>query len=131
MVKDYQLAVVQVQSFLEDEYLVVRDLFDSEETEMLLRAANSDRLMSDYSMDINDRSSKSSKITVWNHPGNDIWGMVSRSARLVDAMEAMLGGEVYTTIIQNCFSKNQRSEEHGNGIRIMDTGIKTGAFTPI
>ena len=95
MMKDYQLSAEQVESFLEDGYLVVPYLFDSEETSMLLAAANADRLMKEYAIDTNDRSGKSSKITVWNHPGNDIWGMVSRSARLVDAMEAMLGGEVY------------------------------------
>tara|TARA_Y100000588_G_C14018056_1_gene822957 strand:+ start:77 stop:913 length:837 start_codon:yes stop_codon:yes gene_type:complete len=92
---DYELTSEQVESFSEDGYLIVRDLFDIEETEMLLRAANSDRLMSKYSMNIHDRSGKNSKITVWNHPGNNIWGMVSRSARIVDAMEALLGGEVY------------------------------------
>ena len=53
---DYELTSEQVESFSEDGYLIVRDLFDIEETEMLLRAANSDRLMSKYSMNIHDRS---------------------------------------------------------------------------
>ena len=98
---------------------------------MLLAAANADRLMKEYAIDTNDRSGKSSKITVWNHPGNDIWGMVSRSARLVDAMEAILGGEVYHIIIQNSFTRNQRSVEHGNGIKIMATGTPTACLAPI
>ena len=51
--------------------------------------------MNQHTIDVDDRSGKSSQITVWNHPSDDIWGMVSRSRRIVDAMELMLGGEVY------------------------------------
>jgi hypothetical protein len=34
-------------------------------------------------------------MSLWNHPGNGIYGMVARSARIVDSMEAILDGEVY------------------------------------
>ena len=51
--------------------------------------------MKDHTLDVDDRSGRNSQITVWNHPSNDIWGMVSCSHRVVDAMEAMLEGEVY------------------------------------
>ena len=34
-------------------------------------------------------------MTLWNHPGDDLWGMVSRSNRIVDSMEKLLDGEVY------------------------------------
>src|SRR5690606_32646886 len=33
--------------------------------------------------------------TLWNHPGDDLFGRVARSVRIVEAMEALLGGEVY------------------------------------
>ena len=42
---DYELTSEQVESFSEDGYLIVRDLFDIEEVEMLLKSANSDRFM--------------------------------------------------------------------------------------
>ena len=56
MMKDYQLSAEQVKSFLEDGYLVVPELFNSEETSMLLAAANADRLMKEYAIDTNDRA---------------------------------------------------------------------------
>ena len=34
-------------------------------------------------------------MALWNHPGDDIWGMVSRSNRIVDSIEKLLDGEVY------------------------------------
>jgi ectoine hydroxylase-related dioxygenase (phytanoyl-CoA dioxygenase family) len=34
-------------------------------------------------------------MTLWNHPGEDLWGMVSRSNRIVASMEQLLEGEVY------------------------------------
>ncbi|MEM7134780.1 MAG: phytanoyl-CoA dioxygenase family protein [Chloroflexota bacterium] len=91
----HQLSADQVQSFLDDGYLIVPGLFDQEETDLLLAAAKADTIIQENTMDIDDRSGKKSQIAVWNHPSNDIWGMVSRSHRVVDAMEAVLGGEVY------------------------------------
>lgn len=35
------------------------------------------------------------RLTVWNQPGDDIYGMFARGSRLVDSMEALLEGEVY------------------------------------
>lgn len=90
-----QLSAEQIQSFLDHGYLIVPELFDREETDLLLAAAQTDSIIQEHTMDIDDKSGKSNQIAVWNHPGDDIWGMVSRSHRIVDAMEAMLGGEVY------------------------------------
>ena len=35
------------------------------------------------------------RLTLWNHPGNGIYGMYARCNRVVNAMEQLLGGEVY------------------------------------
>ena len=90
-----QLSTGQLQSFQDDGYLIVPELFDREEADLLLAAAESDPVIDEHAMDVDDRSGKSSQIAIWNHPGDDIWGMVSRSRRIVDAMELILGGEVY------------------------------------
>ena len=95
MANKHQLSAEQIQSFLDDGYLIVPHLFDQEEADLLLAAAQADPMMKDHTLDVDDRSGRNSQITVWNHPRNDIWGMVSCSHRMVDAMEAMLGGEVY------------------------------------
>ena len=35
------------------------------------------------------------KLSLWNHPGDDIYGMFSRCRRVVDSCEQLLGQEVY------------------------------------
>ena len=94
MANKHQLSAEQIQSFLDDGYLIVSHLFAQEEADLLLAAAQADPMMKDHTLDVDDRSGRNSQITVWNHPRNDIWGMVSCSHRVVDAMEAMLGGSL-------------------------------------
>jgi hypothetical protein len=51
--------------------------------------------MLDHSMPVKDAKGRQSKLSLWNHPGDDIYGMISRGRRMVDAMEQLLGEEVY------------------------------------
>ncbi|MDG2198972.1 MAG: phytanoyl-CoA dioxygenase family protein [SAR324 cluster bacterium] len=85
----------QIQSFLDDGYLIIESLLDSEEISLLLSAAKQDPMMKKHVFDMTDRQGKTSQITSWNHPNNDIWGMVSRSERVVDTMQKLIMGEVY------------------------------------
>ena len=130
MANNHQLSAEQIQSFLDDGYLIVPHLFDQEEADLLLAAAKADPMIRDHTFDVDDRSGKNSQVSVWNHPSNDIWGMVSCSHRVVDAMEAMLGGKS-TIIIPSFCTKNRRSVGLGSGIRITVTGIRMGAYTLI
>ena len=52
-------------------------------------------MMKENVFDVSDRKGQTSQMTLWNHPGDDLWGMVSRSNRIVDSMEKLLDGEVY------------------------------------
>ena len=42
-----------------------------------------------------DATGQITKLTLWNQAGDDLYGMFSRSPRIVDRMEQLLGGEVY------------------------------------
>ena len=48
-----------------------------------------------YSYVVSDGHGRSCKQCQWNHPGNDITGMVGRCEKVADTMEQLLGGEVY------------------------------------
>jgi ectoine hydroxylase len=89
------LTLGQIESFHRDGYLFVRPLLDREETAMLLDAAKSDSGVLEHSYARTDSAGRQSKLAVWNHPGDDIYGAIARSRRIVDAMEQLLGGEVY------------------------------------
>jgi len=48
-----------------------------------------------YAYERDDGQGLKSRLALWNHPGNDITGMVARCERVVDRMETYLEGEVY------------------------------------
>ena len=93
--QDFKVSTEQVDDFLEDGFLIIPNLLDSEETKLLLAAANADPMMKENVFDVSDRKGQNSQMTLWNHPRDDLWGMVSRSNRIVDSMEKLLDGEVY------------------------------------
>jgi ectoine hydroxylase-related dioxygenase (phytanoyl-CoA dioxygenase family) len=85
----------QVAAFKRDGYLFVPALLDAEETQLVLSAARSDAKMRANAMQIADTKGRSTNLSLWNHPADDVYGMVARSGRVVDSMEQLLGGEVY------------------------------------
>ena len=96
---EFTLSPEQVNNFLADGFLVIPNLLDTEETELLLAAAIADPMMKENVFDVRDRKGQTSQMTLWNHPGDDLWGMVSRSNRIVDSMEKLLDGEVYHSVL--------------------------------
>ena len=85
----------QVVDYHRDGFVVVRQLLDAEETDLLGRAAREDRELDRRSQGRADGEGGSVRMSLWNHPGNGIYGMVARSHRIVNSMEALLEGEVY------------------------------------
>jgi ectoine hydroxylase len=85
----------ELQEFERDGYVFIPNLLDREETELLFAAAKSDPQLMSNAFDIADTQGGKSRLTGWSHPGDDVYGMVARVPRVVDRMEAFLGGEVY------------------------------------
>ena len=85
----------QVAQFQRDGYCLVRGLLDAEEVGMLRAASRADTVMQEAAMTVADTDGRATQLSLWNHPGDDIYGAIARSRRVVDAMEQILGGEVY------------------------------------
>jgi len=85
----------EVCQFREDGYFIARGLYDTEEMDLLSQAARQDKALDDHAIERNDGEGGVARLALWNHPGDDIYGMFSRGPRLVDSMENLLGGEVY------------------------------------
>ena len=77
------------------DYLICKEYYDRQEMDLLLRTARADHNMLGHSIPIKDTAGRQSKLSLWNHPGDDIYGMISRGRRMVDAMEQLLRDEVY------------------------------------
>lgn len=85
----------QIRQFNEDGFLIGRKFFDDEEMALLQRIAKADHNMLDHGIGLKDAAGRQSKLSLWNHPGDDIYGAIARSERVVNSMEQLLGGEVY------------------------------------
>jgi phytanoyl-CoA dioxygenase PhyH len=85
----------QVAAYHRDGYVVAPSLFDAEEISLLLRSARQDHDLDSKSFGKPDGEGGSVRLSLWNHPGNGIYGMFARCRRIVDSMERILEGEVY------------------------------------
>ncbi len=88
-------SAAQVRQFHEDGYFIARGLYDAEEMALLSRAAREDKALDEHAVERNDGEGGVARLTLWNHPGDDIYGMFARGGRLVDTMQQLLDGEVY------------------------------------
>ena len=92
---DKPLTAPQLQQYYEDGYLLVRQLFDSEEIGMLGRVAREDRILDENAADRQDGEGGSVRLSLWNHPGDEIYGMFARCERVTNTAEQILNDEAY------------------------------------
>ena len=90
-----QLSKDQKYQFEKDGYILLKGLFDSEDIEMLRSTAPADRELDKHSFSRADGEGGKVRLSLWNHPGNGIYGMFSRSERMVNKAEELLDDEVY------------------------------------
>ncbi len=83
------------RKFQEDGFVLVPDLLNEEETRMVTAAAHADAMMQKSAFELADTQGGRIRLSGWNHAGDDTMGILARTRRVVDRMEAFLGGEVY------------------------------------
>jgi hypothetical protein len=70
-------------------------MFDPDEIGLLLRSAREDRALDQHAFGRADGEGGEIRLSLWNHPGDGIYGMFARCRRVVDASEQLLDDEVY------------------------------------
>ena len=78
-----------------DGFVLVRSLFNREEIGRLAEYARQDSGLSSAAYGRKDATGMPVRLALWNTPGDDLYGMFSRSRRIVDRVEQLLGGEAY------------------------------------
>ena len=89
------LSPEQVSGFQENGYLITHNLFDAEETDILRAAADADSSFKQHVHDLEDGEGGKAQLVLWNEAGENLWGAVARSERIVNIMEQLLDDEVY------------------------------------
>lgn len=73
--------------------LILKSFFNEEEVKKLYQVATKDKAVSKNAINVNDSTGKRSKLSLWYKPGNDIYGLLTRSESLVKAVNTMLDGD--------------------------------------
>src|SRR5688572_19174156 len=89
------LTPTQIRQYHDDGCLLMNGLFDAEEIDLLSRAAKEDHELDKRSFGRADGEGGKVRLSLWNHPGDGIYGMFARCKRMVCSAEQLLGGEVY------------------------------------
>ena len=89
------LSPEQLAGYRENGYTLVRGFFDGDEISLLKRAAKEDRELDQHSFARGDGEGGEVRLSLWNHPGDTIYGMFARCESVVNSAEQILEGEVY------------------------------------
>jgi ectoine hydroxylase-related dioxygenase (phytanoyl-CoA dioxygenase family) len=89
----FQLSQQQIETYKKDGYLIVKDFLHKEEVDKLYKIAIDDETLRKHAFDLNDMSGKKTKLTLWYKPGNDAYGLLTKSNRMVNSVDQLLDGE--------------------------------------
>jgi pyrroloquinoline quinone (PQQ) biosynthesis protein C len=76
------LTPAQIEQYHREGYLIIKAFLKPEEAAKLYEVAVEDDAVSKNAININDSSGKKSKLSLWYKPGNDIYGLLTRSKSL-------------------------------------------------
>ena len=82
-------------AFWEDGYLVKRGMFRPDEVAIANRVIETDPAIRGSRLKVADAAGGSTELALWNHPGEDVFGMIARCHRVAGGAERLLGGEAY------------------------------------
>ncbi len=92
----WQIQSGDLDHYHSDGFVIARQFLNSDEVELLAKIARADQLIKQTASGRADGEGGVVTLTVENELATDsIYGAIVRSRRLVNAMEQMLGGEVY------------------------------------
>ncbi len=86
-----KLTAEQISLYHDQGYLVVKNFCSKAEIDKLYGTAVNDNAMLNNALDLNDQSGKKTKLSLWFTPGNDVFGYLTRSEKMISAVQQLLG----------------------------------------
>ena len=83
----------QIEQYNQDGYLILKGFLNSAEISKLYQIAIDDKAMSHNAINVNDSTGKRSKLSLWYKPGDDVYGLLTRSESLVNSVNKLLDGD--------------------------------------
>lgn len=91
--KQFQLTQDQIADYHRDGYVIVKNFLQPEEVNKLYKIAIEDDAVRKHAFDLNDQTGKKTKLTLWYKPGDDAYGMLTKSRRLVESVDKLMDGD--------------------------------------
>ena len=95
-----------------DGYVIIKDFLNEQEVKKLQDIAFDDGLMRKHAFDLNDQAGKKTKLTLWYSPGNDAYGLLTKSSRMAKSADKLMDGE---TAVCHFHSKLMQKEPKVGG----------------
>lgn len=89
----FQLTPQNIADYQKDGYVIIKNFLQAEEVNKLYKIATGDDTLQKHAFDLNDQSGKKTKLTLWYTPGNDAYGLLTKSKRMVESVDKLMDGE--------------------------------------
>src|SRR5688572_13492761 len=83
----------QISAYHQDRFLVIKKFFSEAEVKQLYSTAVEDDAMRKNALDLNDQTGKKTRLSLWFTPGNDVFGYMTRSQRIIEAIKPLLDSD--------------------------------------
>jgi ectoine hydroxylase-related dioxygenase (phytanoyl-CoA dioxygenase family) len=83
----------QIADYKRDGYLLVKNFCSQPEINKLYKTALEDDAMRKNALDLNDQSGKKTKLSLWFTPGNDVFGYLTRSEKIIASVAQFLDSD--------------------------------------
>ncbi|HEX4851971.1 MAG TPA: phytanoyl-CoA dioxygenase family protein [Puia sp.] len=80
----------QIETYHRDGYVLVKNFSSKEEIDHLYEVAIEDDAMKKNALDLNDQTGKKTRLSLWFTPGNDVFGYLTRSEKVVNGVAQLL-----------------------------------------
>lgn len=87
------LTPADVALYHQQGYLIIKGFCQLDELNKLYHTALEDKAMLDHAFDLDDRSGKKTRLSLWFTPDNDVFGYLIRSERMIGTVKQLLGGD--------------------------------------
>jgi len=88
----FKLTAGQIQAYKDDGYVIVKKFLTKEEVDKLYGIATGDDTLQKHAFDLNDQLGKKTNLTLWYTPGNDAYGLLTKSERMVSNAGVLMDG---------------------------------------
>ncbi len=83
----------QIAAYHRDGYIIIKNFCSQQEVDKMYSTALQDKAMEKNALDLNDQTGKKTRLSLWFTPGNDVFGYLTRSEKMVDSVANLMDSD--------------------------------------